>query len=270
VAVGWGTIATSPDGVQWTVRSAGTAYNLSGIGYGDGVWLAVGSEDLTFSLVSPESGWSVHNAGGVILSSTNGITWEARPSGTSHVLTGIGYGDGDEATVVSYGLDPANKFIMTYFRHAFTNLAVFNDLRVVLRRDDGAVAYLNDAEIFRSNLAAGTINYLTLATSATDDGNTLFTNTVSPSLMRRGRNVLAVEIHQSSGGSSDISFDLALIGSTGAIVNNPPTVSLISPAIDHRSVVLPQPDGPMMQRNSPSRTSSETLSSAWSGPDLVW
>ena len=50
VAVGWRTIATSPDGVQWTVRSAGTAYNLSGIGYGDGVWLAVGSEDLSFSL----------------------------------------------------------------------------------------------------------------------------------------------------------------------------------------------------------------------------
>jgi hypothetical protein len=99
VAVGWGTIVTSPDGIRWTVRSAGTAYNLAGIGYGNGVWLAVGSEDLSFSLVLPESGWSAHNAGGVILSSTNGITWEARPSGTSHVLTGIGYGDGLWAAV---------------------------------------------------------------------------------------------------------------------------------------------------------------------------
>ena len=31
----------------------------------------------------------------------------------------LGYGDGDEYTVVSFGPDPNNKYITTYFRHAF-------------------------------------------------------------------------------------------------------------------------------------------------------
>ena len=45
-----------------------------------------------------------------------------------------------------------------------------------------------------------------------------------------------------------------------------PLVRSCSPAIDHSSVVLPQPDGPRMQRNSPSRTSSEPCSSACTDP----
>ena len=43
-------------------------------------------------------------------------------------------------------------------------------------------------------------------------------------------------------------------------------VSACSPAIDHSSVVLPQPDGPMTQTNSPSRTSIENRSSACTRP----
>jgi len=31
----------------------------------------------------------------------------------------LGYGDGDEATVVSYGPDSGSKYITTYFRHTF-------------------------------------------------------------------------------------------------------------------------------------------------------
>src|SRR5262245_31779965 len=32
----------------------------------------------------------------------------------------LGYGDGDEATTNRFGPDPNNKFITTYYRHAFT------------------------------------------------------------------------------------------------------------------------------------------------------
>src|SRR5688572_12801431 len=31
----------------------------------------------------------------------------------------LGYGDGDEKTVVSFGSDKNNKFVTTYFRHTF-------------------------------------------------------------------------------------------------------------------------------------------------------
>src|SRR6185503_469252 len=57
----------------------------------------------------------------------------------------LGYGDGDEATVVSYGPDPMNKYITTYFRRSFgfTNTAGIIRLIGKLRQDDGGVLYLN-------------------------------------------------------------------------------------------------------------------------------
>ena len=39
-----------------------------------------------------------------------------------------------------------------------------------------------------------------------------------------------------------------------------------SPAIMRSSVLLPQPDGPRIDRNSPAGTSSETCSTAWTSP----
>src|SRR5215213_5630271 len=58
------------------------------------------------------------------------LTW---PSGTAQ----LGYGDGDEATTVSFGPDSNNKFITTYFRRAFSvaNPSLFNGLTLRLMRD---------------------------------------------------------------------------------------------------------------------------------------
>lgn len=138
----------------------------------------------------------------------------------------LGYGDGDEATVVGFGADANNKYITTYFRKSFNvaNPAGFNNLTLDILRDDGAVVYLNGTEVYRTNMDAGTVGYLSTATAAiSGTGETTFLQTtISPSLLVAGTNVLAVEIHQSSGTSSDISFDLGLIGQTA-----PPVASVI-------------------------------------------
>jgi chitinase len=42
--------------------------------------------------------------------------------------------------------------------------------------------------------------------------------------------VLAVEIHQQSTGSSDVSFALELLGNTTPLSNNPPSITLTSPS----------------------------------------
>ena len=44
-----------------------------------------------------------------------------------------------------------------------------------------------------------------------------------------GANVIAVEMHQNLGTSSDLSFDLELIANTTTAVNALPTVALVSP-----------------------------------------
>lgn len=131
----------------------------------------------------------------------------------------LGYGDGDEATVVGYGPDPNNKYVTTYFRHEFevADPSGFACLRLHLLRDDGGVVYLNGAEMQRSNMPAGSVDYLTLAASTVGSAqeDAFQVSYALAEGLVAGTNVLAVEIHQVSRTSSDISFDLELVGLSG-------------------------------------------------------
>ncbi|MBN2129269.1 MAG: lamin tail domain-containing protein [Sedimentisphaerales bacterium] len=66
----------------------------------------------------------------------------------------------------------------------------------------------------RSNMPAGPIDYLSLAaTGVSGDDEDMFVEfAVDSSLLRNGGNVMAVEVHQSSRSSGDVSFDLSLDG----------------------------------------------------------
>src|SRR6266480_4213425 len=65
--------------------------------------------------------------------SNQGIAWRAPAFNDSSWASGpaqLGYGDGDEATVVSYGPSSSNKYITTYFRRVFSvkNAATFTSM----------------------------------------------------------------------------------------------------------------------------------------------
>ncbi|HXJ59575.1 MAG TPA: lamin tail domain-containing protein [Verrucomicrobiae bacterium] len=170
--------------------------------------------------------------------SDQGASWIAPGFNDAAWLAGpaqLGYGDGDEATVVGFGPDGNNKFITTYFRHGFDvpNPGIYTVLTMRVRRDDGVIIYVNGAEVYRSNMPTGPVAFNTPApATASDDGSTFQTTTLSPSVLVSGHNVIAAEIHQQSGTSSDISFELELLGSTDPVINNPPNVALTSPAND--------------------------------------
>ena len=128
----------------------------------------------------------------------------------------LGYGDNDENTVVSYGNDSSMKYITTYFRYQFNvkDPSRYQNLSLNLLRDDGAVIYLNGVEILRDNMPEGSISYQTLASSTIgDEAEEGYTSYTLPrSALVSGTNTIAVEVHQSSEDSSDISFDLAVTG----------------------------------------------------------
>ena len=132
----------------------------------------------------------------------------------------FGYGDSDEATTISFGPDSNDKHITTYFRHKFPvpDLSEFPELVLGLMRDDGAVVYLNGTEIRRDNLPTGLVNYKTKSTASVGgaDEGTYFETHIDVSLLVPGQNTLAVELHQRSGTSSDVSFDLTMHGPTPA------------------------------------------------------
>lgn len=183
-----------------------------------------------FTLIAPGATWRYLD-GGVF----PGATWTARTfndGAWTRGLAPLGYGDGDEATVVRYGTNANNRHITTWFRHAFTlaSTSVVRSLTLRLLRDDGAVVYLNGAEVFRSNLPTGTISQSTLALNAvtgSEEASLWINAALEPSRLLVGTNVVAVEIHQSATNSSDLSFDLQLVALT-----EPARVALI-PAGSH-------------------------------------
>jgi len=126
----------------------------------------------------------------------------------------LGYGDDDEATIVSYGSDEDNKYITTYFRKIFSINDAENiyDINISLLRDDGAIVYLNGVEVIRDNMPQGNIGHETPASDAVGFGQeeTFFDWSVPGDLLMNGQNIIAVEIHQVDESSSDVSFNLEL------------------------------------------------------------
>ncbi len=162
--------------------------------------------------------------------SNQGTAWRANAFNDAAWSTGtaeLGYGDGDETTVVSYGPSSSNKFITTYFRKTITipNAGLFAGYRVRIKRDDGAVIHTNSTEAGRINMPSSTITYTTLAPlaiSGTDE--TLPEEVYLPaSHFQTGTNTIAVEVHQNTVGSSDLTFDLELTGldNSPALVRGP-------------------------------------------------
>lgn len=164
------------------------------------------------TLVESNSVWKYLDDGsdqgiGWTLSGFNDAAWATGPAE-------LGYGDNDEATLLSFGGDDQNKHITYYFRQTFpvTGAGDYTNLVVRLRRDDGGVVYINGTEVFRSNMPEGPINFQTLAGNNIGSETTFFATNVNPGLLIEGDNLVAVEIHQNSVTSSDVSFDLQMVG----------------------------------------------------------
>ncbi|MFH0758583.1 MAG: CotH kinase family protein [Bacteroidota bacterium] len=129
----------------------------------------------------------------------------------------LGYGDGDESTVISFGGDSQHKYTTSFFRKVFTLTG--EDMKashfaVSLVMDDGVVAYLNGTETLRSNMACGDINYQTLALSSLSGSAESASTTylIPAALLHEGENIWAVEVHQGAVNSADLSFDLEFSG----------------------------------------------------------
>ncbi|MCP4848560.1 MAG: tandem-95 repeat protein [Verrucomicrobiaceae bacterium] len=166
---------------------------------------------VTSELIAAGSVWSYLDNG-----SDQGRAWIAPDyddSGWASGAAQLGYGDGDEVTTVEFGADADEKYPTTYFRRRFNvdNPSEFEILGIRLLHDDGAAVYINGTEVLRSNLADDAI--FSDFTPATASGESEFFDFTAPAtVLVAGQNTIAVEIHQFSGTSSDISFDFSLEG----------------------------------------------------------
>ena len=152
-----------------------------------------------------------------------------------------GYGETGQGTDVGIAdtdalLAGVQPNVTTYFRHTFqvADPTRFTGLNLRLKRDDGAVVYLNGRELMRSAMAAGQVGFATLGNSGanvSDDGNTWYSQVIpsSQGWLSSGANTLAVEVHNASPSSGDLTFDfeLSAVGQVAAqplAINGPTQV----------------------------------------------
>jgi hypothetical protein len=273
----YGRTAVNVDPGTHVLRAVAT--DDTGLTSSSEVTVTVIAGPVSVSLVESNSVWKYLDNG-----SDQGTAWIDSGFDDSTWASGnaeLGYGDNDETTLLQFGADPLNKYITYYFRQAFTVVGAGNytNLVVRMRRDDGGVVYLNGTEIFRSNMPEGPIDYLTLAGAAIGSETTFFETNVNPALLVEGPNVIAVEIHQVSADSSDVSFNLQLVGThppgparprltivktaTGATLSWDPTA-----AAGYRLEQAPTVTGPWT--TSPNQTTPQVLTIGPSSGSLFY
>ncbi|HTG45229.1 MAG TPA: Ig-like domain-containing protein, partial [Verrucomicrobiae bacterium] len=185
----------------------------------------------TYSFIPLGAPWRYLDNG-----SDQGAAWRQTNFNDAAWASGIaqfGYGDGDESTLVNGG-PSGSRYATIYFRNSFsvTNLASITNCALRLLRDDGAVVYLNGVEVFRGNMpdAPVTFNSWAAVSVSGSEENAFFAGPIPSALLVQGTNVMAVEVHQSDPGSSDLSFNLELIANT-PLGNLPPVPAVsVSPA----------------------------------------
>ncbi|WP_214627653.1 metallophosphoesterase [Paenibacillus agaridevorans] len=116
--------------------------------------------------------------------------------------------------IISYGPSSSNKYATSYFRNSFTVDDVNNidKVEAMIGIDDGLVLYVNGQEAYRRNMPSGSVTYTTLASSALGppDLATVDLTSSLQGVLHNGANVIAVEVHQATAGSSDLYFDMSL------------------------------------------------------------
>ena len=179
------------------------------------------------TLVAARGAWR-YRSDGVDLGASwrsNSFNDAAWPSGSAR----LGFGGDGETTLLNRTNASGTTNITFYFRRAFhvPNPAEVFSLSAQMTRDDGAVTYLNGAEVWRDNMPTGAMSHTTFASAAittTNETNWL-TKTLDPTNLVVGWNTLAAEIHQQALTSSDIGFDFEL---TAAVASPAPTAFSIA------------------------------------------
>ncbi len=126
----------------------------------------------------------------------------------------LGYGENDENTkidsinVIDGMVEP---MITAYFRDTFTltDAGIYDSLRLKLIYDNGALVHINGNEVWRVNMPTGPVTY---NTTAYGSGENVEAIVDIENVLINGLNIVAVEMHQSSVTSDDLSFNFELVG----------------------------------------------------------
>ncbi|MBO4443847.1 MAG: CotH kinase family protein [Bacteroidaceae bacterium] len=164
-------------------------------------------------LFSKGSTWKYYDQG-----SLDGKSWQSTAYNDQSWKSGqapLGYFTSDAnnqrgyKTFLDYGGNTSSKRPTYYFRKNLTlsNAPASTDVFTLnFTCDDGFVIYVNGTKA-GSYLMPSSYNYSSYASTYAPDNPDSGTLTLSPSLFRKGDNLIAVEVHNNSASSTDIYWD---------------------------------------------------------------
>jgi hypothetical protein len=163
------------------------------------------------TLIPPGAVWRFNDTG-----SDEGTAWRFPLFNDSEWASGpaqLGYGEGDERTVVSYGANPVAKHTTTWLRKQFTVAPTtpLNNCLLRLAFNDGVAVFLNGIEVFRHNLPADAQFDQHATASNMELQNYWQRIQLDPARFESGTNILAVELHRLAPDGASLSFDAQLI-----------------------------------------------------------
>lgn len=195
----------------WTVPAIGTTQGL------------VRVSDVSSPVIQDESnaGFSIGAAPVDIVS--YGATWRYRDDGIDPGPTWLttdldvsswkegpaqlGYGDGDEATMLEEA-DPAHA--TTYFRTVVALEYPVTAASLEVLHDDGVAVFVNGAQVYGEYVDGG-LDHDLYASGASDDNEVSSGDiALTPNPFIVGDNVVAALVKQANATSSDVSFDLRM------------------------------------------------------------
>lgn len=193
-------------------------------------------------------------------------TWSSGPSG-------LGYGDGDDATVV-----PSTLSLFIRARFSVADTAAIRHLLLNVDYDDAFVAYLNGVEIARAGIG---VTGTPPAHDQSADGQheariyqgglpERFETAGARALLVPGDNILAVQVHNAGATSSDLSIIPFLTLGMNAAPPNPRGVSpLVEPFLPalHTNFRIAA-DGETVMLSDPAGTPVDRRASGYIPPDI--
>lgn len=169
------------------------------------------SAESDVTLSGPGGIWEYHDA-----PAAPPADWSTTTGGWSSGPAPLGYGDGDEATVLR---DEDPNVPSAYFRRSVRVDGALTALRARVVYDDGFALFVDGAMVGGVNVDDGLGHDVFASAQSADDEVAMLD--LDPSLLPPGDHVIAVVVKQSSGSSSDLSFDLTLEGRARVMLDPP-------------------------------------------------
>jgi len=198
-----------------------------------------------FVFIPKKTSWKYHDG-----NELTGTNWQVDRKLQLNWKTGyapFGYSADSLNTVISFGTNPENKHLVAYFTKTFKieNPFKYKAYLLNMRRDDGAITFINGKEVWKSNITydTNTFNDISIIKTTTRSSETRYFSTLLlPTDFKEGENIISVAVYQRSPRSSDLAFDLELTGTNNNYLiqsitsnsnkNNNSTLNLLNTKIE--------------------------------------